>query len=78
MIGADGAILANYRKRALYGDWEKSTFLRGSEPVLVELKGVTIAVPICFDIEFPELARECARNGSDLSTAAGICARAAE
>ena len=66
LIGADGAILANYRKRALYGDWEKSTFLRGTEPVLVELKGVTIAVLICFDIEFPELARECARKGADL------------
>ena len=66
LIGDDGAIFANYRKRALYGDWEKSTFLRGTEPVLVELKGVTIAVLICFDIEFPELARECARNGADL------------
>lgn len=66
LVGADGAILANYRKRALYGDWEKSTFLRGTGPVLVELKGVTIAMLICFDIEFPELARECARNGADL------------
>ena len=66
LVGADGAILANYRKRALYGDWEKSTFLRGTGPVLVELKGVAIASLICFDIEFPELARECARNGADL------------
>ena len=66
LVSADGAILANYRKRALYGDWEKSTFLRGSEPVLVELNGVTIAVLVCFDIEFPELARECARKGADL------------
>ena len=66
LVGADGAILANYRKRALYGDWEKSTFLRGSEPVLIDLKGVTIAVLICFDIEFPELAREYARKDADL------------
>ena len=66
LVGADGAILANYRKRALYGDWETSTFLRGTEPVLVELNGVTIAVLICFDIEFPELARECARKSADL------------
>ena len=66
LIGADGAILDNYRKRALYGDWEKSTFRRGTQPVLVELRGVTIAVLICFDIEFPELARECARHGADL------------
>ncbi len=66
LIGADGTILANYRKRALYGDWEKSTFLWGTEPVLVELRGIVIAVLICFDIEFPELARECAREGADL------------
>lgn len=66
LVGADGAILANYRKRALYGDWEKSTFLRGTEPILIELQGVTIAALICFDIEFPELARECACKGADL------------
>ena len=66
LIGDDGAILGKYRKRALYGEWEKSTFLRGTEPVLVELRGITIGVLICFDIEFPELARECARNGADL------------
>ena len=66
LIGADGAVLANYRKRALYGDWEKSTFLTGSEPVLVEYGEIRIAVLICFDIEFPELARECSRKGADL------------
>ena len=66
LIGADGAILANYRKRALYGDWEHSAFLRGTKPVLVEYRGIKIAVLICFDIEFPELARECARDGADL------------
>ena len=66
LIGADGAILANYRKRALYGDWEQSAFLRGTGPVVAELRGITIAILICFDIEFPELARECARHGADL------------
>ncbi len=66
LIGDDGAILANYRKRALYGDWEQSAFLRGTGPVVADLGGVRIAVLICFDIEFPELARDCARNGADL------------
>lgn len=66
VIGADGTILANYRKRALYGDWEKSTFLPGSGPVLLEYRGIKISVLICFDIEFPELARECAGSGAEL------------
>ena len=66
LIGSEGAILANYRKRALYGNWEKSVFLPGNAPVLVEYRGIKISVLICFDIEFPELARECACNGADL------------
>ena len=66
LIGANGAILTNYRKRALYGNWEHSAFVPGNEPVLAEYKGIRISVLICFDIEFPELARECARNGADL------------
>ena len=66
LIGADGAILANYRKRALYGDWERCAFLPGIEPVLVDYRGIRISVLICFDIESPELVRECARNGADL------------
>ena len=66
LFGMDGSILATYRKRALYGDWEKSVFRPGTDSVLVELCGIGIAVLICFDIEFPELARECARGGADL------------
>ena len=66
LLGADGLILANYRKRALYGPWEKSAFLRGTEQVLVDLCGIKIAILICFEIEFPEFARECAHNDADL------------
>ena len=66
LLGADGLILAKYRKRMLYGAWEKSTFLRGTEQVLIDLCGIKIAVLICFEIEFPELARECAHNDADL------------
>ena len=69
LLGADGLILASYRKRALYGPWEKSTFLRGTEQVLTDFCGINIAVLICFEIEFPELARECVHNGADPITA---------
>ncbi len=66
MIGADGNVIATYRKRVLYGAWERSVFEPGSDPVLVEYRGIRIAILICFDLEFPELARECARAGADL------------
>ncbi len=66
LLGADGSVLATYRKRALYGEWERSVFRPGSDPVLAELRGIRIGVLICFDLEFPELARECARGGADL------------
>ena len=66
LIGANGETLATYRKRALYGEWEQAEFKPGRNPVLVEYRGVRIAVLICFDLEFPELARECARNGAEV------------
>ncbi len=55
--------IARYRKRALYGDWEKSNFARGTEISIFEYRGFKIAILICFDIEFPELPRELATLG---------------
>jgi predicted amidohydrolase len=57
---------ARYRKRALYGEWEKSSFSRGSNVAVFEILGFKIGILICFDIEFPELSRELASNGVDL------------
>lgn len=56
-----------YRKRALYGDWEKSLFERGSGPVLFDYMGFCFGMLICFDIEFPELVRELAHAGADIA-----------
>ena len=66
LIAADGRKLATYRKRALYGQWEKSVFSPGAGCVVAEYGGFRIAILICFDMEFPELARECASLGADL------------
>lgn len=65
-ISPTGGEIARYRKRALYGDWEKSTFKRGDRPVVFEYRGFKIGILICFDIEFPELARELALLNVDL------------
>ena len=55
-----------YRKRALFGEWEESKFIRGSAPAVFDLEGVRIGVLICFDVEFPGLVRELAVMGCDL------------
>ena len=61
--GAPGPL--TYRKRALYGDWEKSVFRNGDAPTLFRYRDLTFAVLICFDVEFPELVREVVQQGAD-------------
>lgn len=62
-------LIGTYRKRMLYGDWEKRTFQQGTEPQTFTWKGLKVGVLICFDIEFPERARELANLGVDLIVA---------
>ncbi|XAT61216.1 carbon-nitrogen hydrolase [Rhodobacteraceae bacterium Araon29] len=59
-------LVGTYRKRMLYGDWEKRTFQQGTKPLTFTWKGLTVGVLICFDLEFPERARELANLGVDL------------
>jgi predicted amidohydrolase len=65
-VSDSGAMLARYRKRALFGGWEKGAFTPGTLPVLFEYRGFRIGILICYDLEFPELARETAVAGADL------------
>lgn len=65
-ISADGTTLARYRKRALFGDWEKRLFTPGTELGLFEYRGFRIGLLICYDLEFPELARQTAAAGADV------------
>ena len=55
-----------YRKRMLFGSWEKAEFQPGTEPQCFSLNNVKIGVLICFDVEFPERVRELARLGVEL------------
>jgi predicted amidohydrolase len=63
-FSADGARLGRYRKRALFGGWEKATFRPGAEPFLFHCGGLRVGVAICYDVEFPELVRAYARCGA--------------
>jgi 5-aminopentanamidase len=67
LIGADGAILLNYRKSHLFGDLDRAMFKAvGSDFPVAEFGGFKAGLLICYDIEFPEPARRLALAGVDI------------
>jgi len=67
LFDPQGAERTRYRKSHLFGGEEKSAFSPGDNPPdLVSIAGLTVALGICYDIEFPEFARSAARRGVDL------------
>lgn len=65
LIDERGELAGVYRKVQLFGQ-EQSVFEAGEELVVTELAGRRVGPLICFDMEFPELARALARAGADL------------
>jgi deaminated glutathione amidase len=65
-----GGLVASYRKIHLYDSFgykESDRLSAGPlEPVLVEVGGVSVGVMTCYDLRFPELARELVRRGAEL------------
>ena len=62
-----GNELTRYRKAHLFGPDEKATFAPGNTlPELVPYRGLTLALGLCYDIEFPEYARSAAVRGADV------------
>ncbi|MGB7299144.1 MAG: nitrilase-related carbon-nitrogen hydrolase [Burkholderiaceae bacterium] len=67
IISAGGELVLRYKKAHLFGDTDRSRFVPGSSPsAIIHLNGVAIALAICYDIEFPELARCLALRGAQL------------
>lgn len=67
VIGADGRLIANHRKRlAPPESFEGNTFVNGDRPTMFDLAGLRVAVAICYEIEFPETARSAGLSGADL------------
>ncbi len=64
-IDAAGEVVGVHRKISLWGD-ERSSFEPGEQLKIVELAGRRIGLLICYEIEFPELARALAVAGADL------------
>lgn len=66
LMSSTGELLTSYRKTHLYGDLDASQFSAGDAlGAVVELGGLQVALAICFDIEFPEVARTLTARGAD-------------
>lgn len=65
VIDAHGRWLDSYSKTWLFGD-EPEAYVAGDALVIVDLDGVPTGLMICFDIEFPEVARNLATAGAEL------------
>lgn len=64
-IDNNGEVLGTYRKMHLF-DIEKKFFTPGEEFKVVETKFGKVGLMICFDVEFPEMARALKLKGADL------------
>jgi deaminated glutathione amidase len=72
VVDADG-LRASYRKIHLYDSfgYKESDRLSAGElkPAMVEVGGVTVGLMTCYDLRFPELARELVAQGAELLVA---------
>lgn len=67
LIGPDGREVLRYTKMHpfSYGS-ETKNYGRGSEVVLFEWQGFTVAPFICYDLRFPEVFRAAAQRGAEV------------
>lgn len=69
VVDSDG-LRAKYRKIHLYDSFgykESDRLLAGEvDPVIVDVGGVQVGLMTCYDLRFPELARELVKQGADL------------
>ncbi len=67
LIDPEARLLANHRKRLLSpGSFEERSFTNGTGLTFTEFGGLRLAIAICYEIEFPETARQAALGGADL------------
>lgn len=65
-FGADGALLANYRKVQLYGPREAALYPPGDALPTFRLGAKTAAILICYDVEFAPHVKSLADRGATL------------
>jgi predicted amidohydrolase len=65
VFGPDGALAGVYRKTHLFGA-EREALIAGDELAPIYVAGRRLGVMLCFDVEFPEVARTLALRGAEL------------
>lgn len=65
-IDAEGAVIGHHRKLLLPPGFEGDHFQPGTGCSLFRLGGLTVAILVCYDVEFPETLRHVALAGADL------------
>ncbi|HXK19301.1 MAG TPA: carbon-nitrogen hydrolase family protein [Polyangiaceae bacterium] len=74
VVGADGSLVASYRKVHLFdvelgsgGSYAESAATSpGSSVVVVEVEGFKLGLSICYDLRFPELYRALSEQGAEV------------
>jgi predicted amidohydrolase len=66
VLDRKGQLISNYRKVALPNAFERDCFTPGTGPEAFDFEGVRCSVLICYDVEFPELARRTALLRTEL------------
>lgn len=65
LVDRHGKVLASYRKSHLWGTMERAAFLPGDAPAVFDFCGLRTAFMICYDLDFPEVARQLALDGAE-------------
>jgi predicted amidohydrolase len=69
LIGADGRLIAKYRKAHLITAepiCEQNYIRPGDQITLCDVSGFSVGLLTCYDIRFPELARRLALSGAEI------------
>jgi predicted amidohydrolase len=65
VIDRTGETIANYRKTHLWGRYERAQFAAGQCSDIFSLGRFRFGILICYDLEFPEPARDLSLGGAD-------------
>ena len=65
IIGRDGEVVGSYRKTDIFPPAE-SFFALGKDLSVFDLDFGRVAIPICYDLEFPETARVLCLKGAEI------------
>lgn len=65
-IDRTGKRIGNHRKLLLPPGFESNHFTPGDACATFKLGAFTVAILVCYDVEFPENTRQAARQGADL------------